>query len=369
MRKFGIVSYNKYANFTNYGSALQSWALQTVVNKIAKGRWVAVSTDYCPDCLAKFNILNPIENMLDHDEAIRTQCRMTLPAIKINYEKFNYFYEFILKMTKPMNSQNFCTVMESEGIDAFICGSDTIFCIDEFGFDDGYYANYPCMQGNSISYAASFGDSHFTEDTLKTLDCRLKNFKSIAIRESNMVPYVQRKVNVPVQKVIDPTLLLDTSEYDRITSDYREKEKYLLLYSRRKNDLMQAYAENLASQYGWKIVEISLQAEHAAKHKMFYEAGVDEFLSLVKNAEYVVTNSYHGMIFSVQYRRNFSVFSRQQCDTKITELLDMLGLLSRLFVTGEELSAPIDYDDVHTRIRKARRESLAFLESSLCTLL
>ena len=89
---------------------------------------------------------------------------------------------------------------------------------------------------------------------------------------------------------------------------------------------MSAYAERLATEKGWELIEISLRAVNAQRHRMFYEAGVDEFLSLVKHAEFVVTNSYHGMIFSIQFQRNFRIFSREQCDTKITNLLDMLQL-------------------------------------------
>lgn len=90
---------------------------------------------------------------------------------------------------------------------------------------------------------------------------------------------------------------------------------------------MEAYAEKLAAENGWKIVEISLRAKNAEKtnRRMFYEAGVEEFLSLTKYAECVVTNSLHGTIFAVQYSKPLCVFSREQCDTKIKELLAFNG--------------------------------------------
>jgi len=94
------------------------------------------------------------------------------------------------------------------------------------------------------------------------------------------------------------------------------------------------FATELAKKNNWKIIEISLQAENAKKHKMFYEAGVEEFLSLVKNAEFVVTNSFHGMIFSVQFRKQFVIFSREQCDNKIEELIGLFGLSDRMLTEG-----------------------------------
>ena len=167
--------------------------------------------------------------------------------------------------------------MVENNIDGFVCGSDTIFCIDEFkGFDDGYYANYPCMKnGYSVAYAASFGDAHFNDDTYRILNDRLNNFKAIGLRENAMVDYVRNNVSIPVEKVIDPTLLLTSKEYDVLAEDRLIKEKYVLLYARRYNKKMEEYADKIAKENGWKVVEISLRATNADRHQMFYEAGVE----------------------------------------------------------------------------------------------
>lgn len=184
-----------------------------------------------------------------------------------------------------------------------------------------------------------------------------------------MVPYVKSVTDVNVKRTIDPTLLLTDKDYDTIIADKLVNEKYLLLYVRRYNPQMEAYAEQLASKHGWKIVEISLRATNADKENriMLYEAGVEEFLSLVKHAEFVVTNSYHGMIFAVQYRRYFNVFSREQCDTKIIELLELLGLSNRLIKCTNEADndTVIDYDSVYKRLESARKQSLEFLSLEL----
>ena len=181
-----------------------------------------------------------------------------------------------------------------------------------------------------------------------------------------MIPYVKEHTSVPVQQVIDPTLLLSSEDYDKIAEKRLIKEKYLLLYARRYNPEMTAYAEKIASENGWKIVEISLRATNADKHRMFYEAGVEEFLSLVKYAEYVVTNSYHGMIFSVQYSRPFVIFSREQCNTKILELLNIFGLENRLMTKMKDVKlSDINYSEVHQRIDTKRQNSLEFLNREL----
>ena len=372
-KRFGTVSYNIYCNFTNYGSALQTWALHQAIKKVGDN-YEPVLVDYCPDVLLDKDPLNPFKNMWDKDEESRKMCELSMPAIKENFYKFDSFYKNRLNKTKnKYTSTNFNDIVRNENIDGFVCGSDTIFCIDEFGgFDDGYYANYECMRnGYAVSYAASFGDPHFNADTYKILDERLKNFKYLGLRESLMLDYVKEHTSVPVKQVLDPTLLLTPSEYEPMISLEnkaleRENDKYLLLYARRYNPEMEKYAEELAQKNGWKIVEISLRATNASRHKMLYEAGVEEFLSLIKNAEFVVTNSFHGAIFSIQFKRPFYIFSREQCDNKIKELLQPLGLLSRLIVDSSEAEKEkIDYQKVHSILEIKRKESLEFLKQEL----
>lgn len=367
MKKVGIVSYNIYGNFTNYGSALQSWALSKSIEKVSKGKVEPILVDYCPDFFKDKDILNPFKNMWDQSEESLRMCKLTMPAIKVNYEKFMNFFNTQFKKTQlKYTSENFNEIIKNENLSGFICGSDTIFCFDELGFDDGYFAAYDVMKNKSIAFAASFGDCDFTENAYKKVDRLLQNFNAIYLRENQMVDYVKSKVNVPVGRVIDPTLLLEPEEYDIITSDEKPKEKYLLLYSRRYNPEMEKCAIELAKKNNWKIIEISIRATNAEKgHDMRYDAGVEEFLSLVKNAEFVVTNSYHGMIFSIQFKREFVVFSRVFCDTKIDDLLGLVNLKDRKLITGKENLSDINYNDVHKSLSNLRRAFLDELNKGL----
>ena len=157
-KRIGIISYNIHANFTNYGSALQSWALNQSVAKLG---YFTVLVDYCPDVLSDKNPLNPFKNSWDKDEETKKMIELSMPSIRENYYKFESFYSNQFNRSKLYKRINFNdSIVE---VDAYVCGSDTIFSPDEFGLDDGYLANYPCMVNNSISYAASFGDPHFSD--------------------------------------------------------------------------------------------------------------------------------------------------------------------------------------------------------------
>jgi len=362
-KKIGIISYNIYGNFTNYGSALQSWALNQAIKKMG---FSPVLIDYCPNIHLDKNILNPLERMWDQDEESRINCELTLPAIRENYCKFEAFFTNRFVRTTKYTSENFES--STNDVDSYICGSDTIFCIDESnGFDDGFFANFICMKGNSVAYAASFGDTKITEHQYKILEERLNNFKAIGLRETKMIDYVQNHTNCPVSRTIDPTLLLRPHEYNEITEARFIPDKYLLLYTRRYNLKMQKYAEDIAKKEGWKVVEISLRATHAEKgHIMQYKSGVEEFLSLVKHAEYIVTNSFHGLMFSVQFKKQFAIFSRESGDSKIKEALELFGLRQNLLTDyTDEILLISDYNEVHKRIAMAREKSLNFLKEEL----
>lgn len=367
IKTIGVVSCNINCNFTNYGSALQSWALSHAIERCEKSI-ITKLVDYCPTIHLESDPLNPIKKMWDQDDVTIKNIELSLPAIRENYYKFEDFYTHQFKRTKKYTSDNFNDIIADESIDGFVCGSDTIFCIDEWKeFDNAYFANYDCMKGGkSVAYAASFGDSHFKEDDYPTLHTRLQNFKAIGIRENDMLEYVRSQVKVRAERVIDPTLLMDASDYDIITAQPQEQEKYLLYYSRRYNRKMEKYADAIAKKNGWKVVDISIRAINEDRHTMRYDAGVEEFLSLVKHCEYMVTNSFHGIIFSTLFRRPFCCFSREQGDKKINELLALFGLSNRLMIDGNEpISDSIDFDEVHSRIQTMREFSHNFLKYEL----
>ncbi len=370
MKYIGQVSYNINCNFTNYGSALQSWVLSQMIDRYGAELGIQSKlVDYCPRVLEDSDCLNPVKKMWDTDTEARRQIELMMPAIRENYQKFEDFYTNRFRRTKrKYTDDNFNDIIKDEDIRGFVCGSDTIFCINEFkGFVEGYYANFECMRGKSVSYAASFGDLTLTEQDYLTLNERLKNFKAISIREKKMLSYLRSHVDVRVEQALDPTLLAEASLYDEIIAKPQMEEKYILLYSRRYNKNMEQFAEKMAKEKGLKLVEISIRATNAEKgHIMRYDAGVEEFLSLVKHAEYVITNSFHGVIFSVQLRTPFYCFSREQGDSKIGEILDLFGLEKRIMVSGEEIiPALIDFDDVHRRIAIARKSAQDYLQYAL----
>ena len=181
-----------------------------------------------------------------------------------------------------------------------------------------------------------------------------------------MLDYVRSHCSVPCARTIDPTLLLTASDYDKLAEKRQLEKPYLLLYTRRYNPEMEAFARRTAEERGLELVEISLRAVNAEKgHIMRYDAGVEEFLSLVKYADFVVTNSFHGLIFAVQYSRPTAVFSRSQAVSKISELLELFGMQKSLLTQRDGTYSEVDYEKVHSAVSAARTASLDFLKMEL----
>lgn len=366
--KIGILTYESlYCNFTNYGTVLQAWALAQAVARLGD-QFDPVLINYCPESMEDKDPLEPIKNMWDTDSESRKMCELSLPAIKANYEKIEFFYYNKMQLSDQCyTNKNIDTVIE-ESISRFICGSDSIWDNTEFGMDRAFFADYPTMQGNAIAYAPSFQDSFYdySQEQYDLLIKYLNNFTAIGIRDEAPINFISGNVRVPVQRVVDPTLLLRSSDYDEIIAPRQEEKRYLLYYSRRYNKAMEDFVEKTALEKKLEVIEISLRYTNREKHRMFYEAGIEEFLSLVKYADCIITNSFHCLIFALHFEKDFYAFTREHCNNKIYELLARLNLEGRLCTTGcEEIESKIDYLDVKERLEKERLESLEFLKRQL----
>lgn len=366
--KIGIITYESlYCNFTNYGTVLQAWALLKVVSCL-NSVYEPVLIDYCPDIMRDKDPFNPMKNMWDMDYETRNMCEMSLPSIKINFEKIRKFYFENIRMSNRSYTSATINKVVDEGISKFICGSDSIWDITEFGLERAFFADYPVMRGNSIAYAPSFQDS-FSEYSLeerKRLIKLLDNFFAVGVRDEEPLDVLCAQMKDEVKRVVDPTLLLKSSDFNEIIADKQESERYLLYYSRRYNETMEKFVVETAKARDLKVIEISLRHVNCERHRMFYEAGIEEFLSLVKYAECVVTNSFHCLIFALHFEKDFFAFTREHCNKKISELLARLDLGDRLLKSGyEEIRSKINYSDVKKRLDKERSESLGFLDRQL----
>lgn len=249
--------------------------------------------------------------------------------------------------------------------DAFIVGSDQVWrpmyspCLPNFYLD--FLKNSPVRR---IAYAASFGVDTWETDETTTAKVRplAQKFNAISVREQSGVRLCADYLGVKACVMPDPTLLLKSEDYlELCKSEEREAQPYLAAYILDAGDREREFAERVAGSMGVPVkyfgkLDWTKQSE-----------SLESWLGNIANASYVITDSFHGTVFSIVFRKNFlSVVNTNRGASRFTSLLESLGLQSRLIDKSQlEDYIPdahdIDYSAPETALREMRNKGLSFL--------
>jgi hypothetical protein len=253
--------------------------------------------------------------------------------------------------------------------DCIICESDVIWSPSSTGgkFDPSFFLALDSMKDKKrIAYAPSLANAEFSieqeEEFVKLLD----NLDFISTREKYGAEYINKLSKREATHVLDPTMLLNEEDYFPITGKRLIPDKYLLIYFPLQfMPKLVEQAKQYAKKKGLKVVEISSYSLEKFRHKTFTAAGIEEFLSLIKNAEVVFSNSFHGVCFSVIFEKEFYAYSRKT-GRKIEDICRLLGLENR-FIRNFDFSEqePIDYDKINKIIIENRTKSLEWLKEAI----
>ncbi len=364
MSKIGILTY--HSGF-NYGACLQAYALQTTLKKLGyDNEIINFETDRFVASREMFS-----KRPRRIKEIIKNLTR--IPYWKTLNDRERMFNEFTFS---PLYAtQRYRTEKEviehATDYDCIICGSDQIWNLshnDAPAANLLFYLNFPKTQ-RRVSYAASFGkwvkEAPQNENTILPW---LQQFDSISVREQSGVDFL-KNIGIDCQITLDPTILLDKEEYDSICSERLISEKYVLMFGWNTNkDLIEA------AKYVGRKLNLPVLNIVPPPRAMFcgiprkLDVGPRQFLSMIKHAEFVVTNSFHGTAFSTTYEKPYiSVYSNKP-DTRMYSLLNQLGLLDHL-VTKDNINIDIlmntDYKKVQEKKIALRESSINFLKESL----
>ena len=386
--KVGIITYHfPY----NCGAALQCFALQTKLEEL--GHEVCI-INYRP--WYHQNRYSPLKNPIYfankrfHDPAgnLAKRCYHAVDGfyktvyswrnyskVSLKEQKFKPFVKKYLKETKVYRSLEQLKKNPPK-CDIYISGSDQLWnsAITSGKFDSAYFLNFGDKNIGRMSYSVGADFSKISEPE-KVLSDLVKDLDIISLRESKWLPFVEKATEgkIPTHIDVDPTLLLKDETYCKYMPKMpEEKEPYILTYTMEGETQKQIYngARILSEKLGMKVIDVSGNPNHmnrkVADNRL---CGPDEFLWYVKNAEYVVTNSFHGTVFSVIFKKQFVTIPHAVTGNRVTELLDKLGLERRYYrVTTEavdEITNKIDYNNVEKRLEELRESSIEFLSESI----
>ncbi len=353
----------------NYGSALQAYALQTYLEK--QGHKVQIIDYILSDDFKQYKLIRP-DRYLKKPKFLFADIYF-LPKTLKRKRNFEEFQKSYLKLTDKKYYDNDDMSELNSRFDAFICGSDQIWNTGCTKYIiEPYFLSFVSDERLKISYAPSIAQIHddVSEQEKNKLRELVNRLDYISVREKSTIPYISQITDKPVTDVLDPTLLLEQSDYNKILPDSSKavKEKYIFFYTLQKNPEMTDYCRKLSEEKNLKVLYISkVNIKSFGNSENIYGCSPQEFLYYIKNAEYIVTNSFHATVFSVVFEKKFMSFGTKKSFVRMLDLLNGLGLEKRLYSEkkAEDIDEEIDYKQVKKNKCRLTEHSEEFLNNSL----
>ncbi len=344
----------------NYGAVLQAYALNTKLIEIGLDAKVI---DYNPDYYTKSNkswALRALRNVLRAPDWIYGRMK---------------FGDFVTKHI-PLSERKYRDLSELKNstpeAEIYFAGSDQIWNCEELfnGKDDAFFLTFAPENARKISYAASLAMPQIPDNQIERYRKLIGDFDAVSIREKDGVDLIQSIGIKGVVNVLDPVFLLESERWDDLSkqSKFEPKEKYILVYGFKRQKNLYSYARKLAKTHGVKVYSINTNIEDyfLDVDKYFWNASPETFVKLVKNAFSVVTNSFHGLSFSVIYNTPFHFFARSgKGNSRMTNLLSDLNLSDRMIQSESLISNEINYKEANDFITSKRKESIDFIKQNI----
>ncbi|MBE6740171.1 MAG: polysaccharide pyruvyl transferase family protein [Ruminococcaceae bacterium] len=339
----------------NYGAVLQAYALQQAL--ISCGYETAI-VDYCRVLNDKKSLKQKIRQMaLIALEVVHYKSRLRFK------NRFETFLNENVKLTNRYDDYD-ALVKSPPQSDMYLIGSDQVWNIT-YRYRPEFFADFAPKNVKVASYAASIGRYDYNQVQLEKFEKGLEKVYPISVRENSAKDFIKEKFNKESLVHLDPVFLLDKEQWSKVADEPQKEEKYILCYALTGSSLMKKAAEKLRKETGYKIVSISPTAVNFINGDYnVFDAGPKQFLSYIKNAEVVLTNSFHGTAFSIIFEKEFYNFTSDFYSSRTTNILQQLDLIDRIAKSLKDVSLEkLDYKNVSIKKRKLIEESYAYLKS------
>jgi hypothetical protein len=341
-KKVGVMTLN---NSNNYGAVLQCYALSRYLEHIGYDPFIVnfrgerpALLRYLASPIATLQKMMAVESPF---KAIQTVIRKPKSIMQVKKELylseiFDRFRSDYLNVTEREYSYQTLKDNCPDAL-AYICGSDAVWATDAYFKSPSYLLGFVPDMIKKVAYAPSFGKGSLEPYQVDTFKRYLQDFDAISVREPSGVAIVKEVLGVKAMRVLDPTFLIDDYE-EIIDQSVAPADPFILVYrlsqqpelSQKTRDLI----DELASATGIKVINIEPNSGEILDHETEdFLPTPGQFLGLIKSAKYVLTNSFHGAVFSILFEKDFVCFPRDNAKDKknlrMIELLDLVGLKAR----------------------------------------
>lgn len=359
----GILTF--YSSQDNYGQTLQLYALQQVLKSMGHSPELIRIPELPDPSEVTFKVLlkrfvKKVLKKLKKRKVHLNKTNLILPDRNFDSFKAQYIN------THPIVF-NYEELYESPPQKTcFIVGSDQVWSLGAKQFFLDWVTS-----GIKVSYAASFGGFRLPRENRRFYRIALNNFDHISVREQDGIRFCKEVDIDNVEVVLDPTLLLDKSHYETLIQSNldRTEKSYILIYLigwKIEFDISKIY--EWAQNNGYEVKYVASQGRNDDYEKVY--PTIPEWLGLIRNAEYVITNSFHGTVFSILMEKEFLVLPLSQyaapMNNRLKELLYPLGLEDRLYWKSmDSFKNKIKYDEVKRLLDKKIQKSYEWLENAV----
>ncbi|MFR7994688.1 MAG: polysaccharide pyruvyl transferase family protein [Clostridium sp.] len=352
----------------NHGASLQAYALMTYLKKC--GNYVKI-IDYKPDYLSNHYKLSIIANPKWEKNILTKIIYLTLkfPRRLIDLRRkraFDKFTNKYLQLTDRRFTSNNDIRKNLPQADIYICGSDQIWnSLHKNGRDPAFYLDFVPDSKIKASYAASIATDSIANEYKKMVKSKVERLDAVGIREKSGVKIIKELGIEKAVQVMDPVFLLSADEWNEIGIE-TFNDDYILVYDFDKSSLIQKIALDIAKEKSYKIYTINSD-NHKYSDKSFRFSSPEKFVSLVRDAKFVVSNSFHAVVLSLIYNKQFAIINRTEAiNTRMRDLLEDMNLKDRLVNEEYKLNdilATIDYTKVNKILEIKIEESKKYLEN------
>ncbi len=251
--------------------------------------------------------------------------------------------------------------------DIYMTGSDQVWGPVANGtYDDSYCLSF--AEGKKVAYAASFGHTEMTEELKDYFKRWLTEYNSIAVREDSAVE-ILKDIGIETSQVLDPTLLLSKNYWEEYLLPIKNR-KYILVYQLHNDKKLGEYAKKVAKEKGLPLIRVSASFHQITREGKFkWCPKLGEFLSYVKNAECVITDSFHGTAFAINFNTPFvEVLPNNKTGTRNKSILNLTKLTDRVLQDTNDTtlaSKEIDFSYANSVIEEQRHHSINVLKEML----
>ena len=354
---------------TNFGSMLQTYATQTAIEKLGHEAEVL---DFVPEGMS-FRRANWPKN----DVPVWKKLIKLPPLFAVNLMEYSDVSRFMRKYIHLSPKRYNCyqdIINDIPVADAYLSGSDQVWNTQNNNPPEdlkAYYLGFAPEGKKRIAYAGSFGKNTFTEDEEKIIKELIAKYDYISVREDDGLKILHRFGFDNGVHVLDPTLLLRGEDWKKFaTVKKAPKPGYVFVYNLNRNALIKEVAKAIAKEKGLRIINFADTFDFIKGAKNRFGNTAEDFVNHIANADYVVTDSFHGTAFSLNLKRQVIVVKAPRYNSRIESILLVAGLLeTRLVGTVEEslkaLATPIEYQTVNPRIEVEREKSYEYLKNAL----